>query len=261
MYKIIRIDRNNLEKFPQNKYDLTDIDNPTLISEAPIMYEIIAQNRLNTDDFVVIVTGKDTNKYNLTDEEKGIFDSLELDYIDTNIIPDSFDQRFVHGNWGNITDLTKLLKIKLRESIENETIDGDSYDIYDQLADTDKLIGQINTLLTFSYPVIFQHMMTQDVIINALIGKIRETDATFLEGITDLNLAGEVIPQVWNETDDCFIKRLIVLASKYATGEITDRSYLFEDGEHAELAILGRKTKMAKLVDDKYLKVKKNLNL
>lgn len=250
MYKIIRIDRNNLEKFPQNEYDLTDIDNPILISEAPIQYELIAQNRLNTDDFIVIVTGKDTNKYNLTEEEKIIFDSLELDYIDTNIIPDNFDQRFVHGNWGNVTDLKQLLKIKVRETIENKL---GKYDLYDQVADTDKLLGQINAMLMFMLPQMFEHMIKQDEVINQLKTII---DAN----IEDVNILAEVDDRVYVRENN-YVSRYKQLLQMYQAGMVTDRSWLLEEGAVQEINMLMRKTEITNIVNEEYVKICKELGL
>lgn len=250
MYKIIRIDRNNLEKFPQNEYDLTDIDNPVLISEAPIQYELIAQNRLNTDDFIVIITGKDTNKYNLTEEEKTIFDSLELDYIDTNIIPDNFDQRFVHGNWGNITDLKQLLKIKVRETIENKI---GRYDLYDQIADTDKVIGQINAMLMFMLPQMFEHMIKQDEAINQLKTII---DAN----IEDVNILSEVDDRVYTRENN-YVGRYKQLLQMYIEGKLKDTSWILEEGATQEISILMRKTFMADIIKNEYVNIYKELGL
>lgn len=250
MYKIIRISRHNLEKFPQNEYDLADIDNPILISEAPIQYEIIAQNRINTDDFIVIITGKDTNKYNLTEEEKAIFDGLGLDYTDTNIIPDNFNQTFVHGNWGNITDLKQLLKIKVRETIENRL---GKYDLYDQLADTDKLLGQINAMLMFMLPQMFEHMIKQDEAINQLKTII---DAN----IEDVNILSEVDDRVYVRENN-YVSRYKQLLQMYRAGIVTDRSWLLEEGAVQEINMLMRKTEITNIVNEEYVKVCKELGL
>jgi hypothetical protein len=250
MYKIIRIDRNNLDKFPQNEYDLTDIDNPILISEAPIQYELIAQNRLNTDDFVVIVTGKGTNKYSLTEEEKSIFDSLKLDYINTNIIPDNFNQTFVHGNWGNITDLKQLLKIKVRETIESRL---GKYDLYDQVADTDKLLGQINAMLMFMLPQMFEHMIKQDEVINQL-------KTTISANIEDVNILSEVDDRVYTRENN-YVGRYKQLLQMYRAGMVTDRSWLLEEGAVQEVNMLMRKTEITNIVNEEYVKICKELGL
>jgi hypothetical protein len=250
MYKIIRIDRNNLDKFPQNEYDLTDIDNPILISEAPIQYELIAQNRLNTDDFVVIVTGKGTNKYSLTEEEKSIFDSLKLDYINTNIIPDNFNQTFVHGNWGNITDLKQLLKIKVRETIENRL---GKYDLYDQIADTDKVIGQINAMLMFMLPQMFEHMIKQDEAINQL-------KTIISANIEDVNILSEVDDRVYTRENN-YVSRYKQLLQMYIEGKLKDTSWILEEGATQEISILMRKTTMADIIKNEYVNIYKELGL
>lgn len=246
---IIRTNKNQLNKLPQPIWDNTDIENPILISEPNLSVKIIAQNRVQLEDVIGVVVSKE-NGYNLSGEELREIQTYGLDYVETNVIPDYFDQRVVRGAWGNITDIKKLLKLMVREDIENELGD---YDIYDQLADTDKLIGQLNSMLMHMLPQMFEHIKKQDATINAL-----KTLIDGAENIENLDIETEVDERV-SIRDNNYVDRYKQLLQMYKAGLVTDRSWLLEEGATQEVAMIQRKTQIANIVKERYIEPLKTI--